>query len=163
MILWPCLHCTFKPYCRHNESIRSALKGQHVTVASVKCSVPFDQFPPGSRANVVLIDYRYGYDYGERQVAETYEGTVLRKRGRKVQLWLDEESPSGRTIISVYPDRLNALPGMVQICPECRRPENRPEVRKSESSGNDKFQCWKCDGYSSWEDWLYKKEPLFDK
>jgi hypothetical protein len=138
---------------------RAAMKGLGIRVASIACRVPFDLFPPGCRVSVELPETEMTWcdgpcpDYYERHYSVVVPGTIMGRAERKIRLWLDEKTDSGKSpIIRVYPDRLTKLDEPpISVCSECGRPENQPETRQPEGR---KWSCWKCEGFASWDDQL---------
>ena len=120
----PCSHCRQKKTCARKKAISLAAKELGLTSVRVKCSEPYDPFPPGTPIEAFSPWWR-----------DSITGTVSgrgRTRHDKIAVWLDEspeDAPSQR-IACLYPDMLRVIEGpLIHVCPECGKPdgyENRP-------------------------------------
>jgi len=93
----PCFGCIARNDCEIKKSAVKALRGIPVTLARIKCDLPWVQhFPPGTRALVKVWDHNdvaqatedYGYDVSAKMVPATVVGKSTKKPG-KLLLHLD--------------------------------------------------------------------------
>lgn len=93
----PCFGCTERNDCEIKKSAVSALRGVPITLAKIKCDLPWTQhFPPGTRALVKVWDHSddhhatddYESDVFEKMVPATVVGKSSKKAG-KLLLHLD--------------------------------------------------------------------------
>lgn len=83
----PCFGCTARNDCEIKKAAVKALRGIPITLAKIKCDLPWtEHFPPGTRALVKVWDFREvteSYD-GEYSAEETMvPATVIGKSSKK--------------------------------------------------------------------------------
>jgi hypothetical protein len=85
----PCFGCTARNDCEIKKAAVKALRGQPITLAKIRCDLPWTKyFPPGTRVKVEVWDWRE-YDGGENGPSVTLAaGTVISKSTKKVGKFL---------------------------------------------------------------------------
>lgn len=93
----PCFGCIARNDCEIKKSAVKALRGIPITLAKIKCDLPWtEHFPPGTRALVRVWDHNnthhstedYGSDVSARMAPATVVGPSTKKPG-KLLLHLD--------------------------------------------------------------------------
>jgi hypothetical protein len=127
----PCFGCTARNDCEIKKSAVKALRGQPVTLAKIKCDLPWTKhFPPGTRALVKVWDHRNGDQYDESNAEEmmvpaTVVGKSSKKPG-KLLLHLDAKIMTAQeteiAFRAAWPKEIRKLDEpLAELCSSCGR------------------------------------------
>ena len=127
----PCIGCTERNDCDIKRSVVAAMRGQSVTLARIKCALPFTKFfPPGTRVTAMVWDHSWDRDHdGElrgRHVPSTVIGPATKKRGKLLlhldtPIWFGDESE--HEFVAAWPKEVVKLDEpLAELCDSCLRP-----------------------------------------
>ncbi len=160
MYLRPCRNCPHKDGCEMKAEWQNKLYGLGLTLVNFKCEKRLSLLQPGQRIGLVFKDpsddclYPYeNFAYGVHEELDQ-TATVMRARGTRILVWLDEMTPVGRNPVAVSPDRVTPIDGTVELCSECGQP-NGTKADERRANGSMGFYCGKCQGGPAPnDDWL---------
>lgn len=164
----PCERCQHDAdTCEIRQRVSEGVKrfneasGQRLTSAKFTCERRLEGFELGARVIVTDREWVPSDNFGgiEHVDTEIY-GTVLDHRGRKVELWLDEETATGNRHITIYPTPIgdDHLIGVrsagARVDVEDAIKDMVREARKHRGEhGDDVYYCPDCGEFSEFLEW----------
>lgn len=154
--LKPCCYCLFAKDCTARAQFLAQVKklkngnvGAWVSSIGLNCRKYFTQFKPGDRVTFEYAEYWESVDPGPYQpVMDWVDGTVIRWKGRKLLIFLDEEISitfRGKErflrIVSMYPMKQDSLQD-IQKTKEHRTKEEIKSLIFEMSNYNNKKFCY---------------------
>lgn len=128
-VLHPCLHCHRKADCQIKRDALIRIRGLGLTKATLRCKIPEQDFPAGSRVSVRTFILNYGQyaDSGPVAVRTDRIGAVAHWRNRKATVVLDKDQEIESLddddvrigVVKVPSDRLTRLDEVTKEMCDC--------------------------------------------